>query len=185
MTGFLDLPYEVRQVVYQDVLATIIAARKRIFWVPDVLEKDVDHQVLAITYRRARDFRQQEHGPFVVFRYDCPTVNHRDIASLLSLAQTCQSLYNEISEFAWKAADFQVQGTLDMIRGLLGPRLALYMSVATKSSITSLELIISKPWKENSLEAMKEIVGMINTHLPALEVLTLSFPHVTLHVPRN
>lgn len=185
MTGFLDLPFEVRELVYKNVLATIIEGRKRIFWVPDVLEQDIEYQALAITYRRARDFRQQENGLCVVFRYDCPTVNHRDIVSLIFLAQTCHSLYNEVLKFAWKAVDFQVQGTLDMICGLLRPHLALHMSVAAKDSITSLELIINKPRRVDGLEYMKEIVGMINTHLPVLEVLTLSFPHVTLHVPGN
>ncbi|KAG9650135.1 hypothetical protein KCU95_g9867, partial [Aureobasidium melanogenum] len=183
MTGFLDLPHEVRKTVYNNVLEIIIAGRKRIFWVPDVLEQDINHQALDITYRRGRDFSPQEHGPFVWLGQEWPAAHHRDIASLMSLARTCQALHNEVSEFAWRASDFKVQGTLGMIHGLLGHRLAHHMSVVTKGFITSLELIIYKPWKTNGLEFMKEIVEMMNTHLPALEVLTLSFPHVTLPVP--
>ncbi|KAG9687250.1 hypothetical protein KCU95_g10886, partial [Aureobasidium melanogenum] len=59
------------------------------------------------------------------------------------------------------------------------------MSVVTKSFITSLELIITKPWEMDGLEAMKDVVQMINAHLPALEILTLRFPHVTLRVPAS
>ncbi|KAG9590776.1 hypothetical protein KCU77_g7416, partial [Aureobasidium melanogenum] len=183
MTGFLDLSFEIREIVYNNVLPTIIAGRSRIFWVPDVLEQDINHQGLAITYRKARNFRQQANGPFVAFRHNFPAIHHRDMTSLISLAQTCQFLYNEVSKLAWKVSDFKVQGTLDMIHGLLRLNLALCMSLVSKSSITSLELIINEPWKADGLKAMKEIVGVINTHLPALEVLTLSFPHVTLRVP--
>ncbi|KAG9552886.1 hypothetical protein KCU71_g13508, partial [Aureobasidium melanogenum] len=185
MTGFLDLPHEVRKIVYTNVLEIIIAGRKRIFWVPDVLEQNINHQALATTYRRGRDFSPQEHGPFVWLGQEWPAAHHRDIASLMSLARTCQALHNEVSEFAWKASDFKVQGTLDMIHELLGHRLAHHMSVVTKCFITSLKLIIYNPWKANGLEFMKEIVEMMNTHLPALEVLTLSFPHVTLHFPES
>lgn len=185
MTGILNLPLEVRKVVYNNVLATITAERKRIFWIPDVLEQNIDHKTLAITYRREKDFRPQEHGPFVWYGYEWPAVHHRDTTPLISLARTCKSLHKEVSDFAWKASDFRVQGTLDMIRGLLGPRLALCMPLVTKSSITSLELVLDKPWKVNDLEAVKEIVEMINTQLPALEALTLSFPHLTLHLPAS
>ncbi|KAH0265488.1 hypothetical protein KCU91_g11411, partial [Aureobasidium melanogenum] len=183
MTGSLDLPFEVREIIYNNVMPTIIAGRRRIFWVPDVLERDINHQAFTITYRKARNFRQQANGPFVAFRHNFPTIHHPDITSLISLAQTCQFLHKEVSKLAWKVSDFKVQGNLDMIRGLLCPRLALCMSLVSKSSITSLELIINEPWKTDGLEALKEIVEVINIHLPALEVLTLSFPHVKLHVP--
>ncbi|KAH0351723.1 hypothetical protein KCU83_g4104, partial [Aureobasidium melanogenum] len=183
MTGSLDLPFEIREIIYNNVMPTIIAGRRRIFWVPDVLEQDINHRAFAITYRKARNFRQQANGPFVAFRHNFPAIHHRDITSLISLVQTCQFLHKEVSKLAWKVSDFKVQVTLDMIRGLLRPRLALCMSLVSKSSITSLELIINEPWKTDGLEAMKEIVEVINIHLPALEVLTLSFPHVKLRVP--
>ncbi|CAD0085253.1 unnamed protein product [Aureobasidium mustum] len=183
MTGFLNLPFEVRKIVYDNVLANTVGEYKRVFWVPDILEKNIDHQTLAITYRRGSNFRRQGNGPFGAFGSECPAIHHRDTAPLISLARTCKSLHKEVSDLAWKASDFRVQGTLDMICGLLSPRLTLCMPLVTKSSITSLELVLDKPWKVNGLEAMEEIVEMINTHLPALEVLTLSFPHLTLHVP--
>ncbi|KAH0346591.1 hypothetical protein KCU81_g3879, partial [Aureobasidium melanogenum] len=185
MTGFLDLPYEVREIVYNKVLGIIIARRERILWVPDVLEQDINHQTLAITYRRARDFDSQEHGILLWIGDRWPAVRHRDIASFVSLARTCQALHTEVSRFAWKASDFKVEGSLDMIRELLRHRLALHMSVVTKSFITSLELIISEPWEMESLEAMKDIVQMINAHLPALAILTLRVPNVTLRVPAS
>ncbi|KAH0367130.1 hypothetical protein KCU65_g4831, partial [Aureobasidium melanogenum] len=183
MTGFLDLPYEVRKIVYNNVLPAIIAGRERIFWVPDVLEQNIDHQIYPITYRKAKNFREQANGPFFVFGHDFPAVHHRDISPLIRLAQTCHSLHQEVSKLVWKVSDLKVQGALGMICGLIRPHLALHMSVVTKNFLTSLDLIINEPWKMDSLDAMKEIVEMINTHLPALEVLTLSFPHVTLHVP--
>jgi hypothetical protein len=42
MTGFLDLPLELRNMVYKEVLKMIWVADDRIFWVPDASEVEIN-----------------------------------------------------------------------------------------------------------------------------------------------
>jgi len=87
-------------------------------------------------------------------------------------------LREETSELAWRHADLTAQGSFAMIRALLCPRLVLSMTTATRVSIKTLHLIIYAPWKKDGAQAMEQIVQIINSHLPQLERLTISYPHI-------
>jgi len=183
MTGFLDLPYELRYMVYDNLLRMRWIMDDRIFWVPEV---DINmHPTMAISRLKGEDFRPTG-GPYifrkrgtVVRGREYPTVNLYNITPLVSLARTSKILYKEVVKLAWSNSNLKVQGSLNMVCGLLGPRLALCISPLVKNCIQYLELGIFDPSHQENLQAMKEIVGLINTHLPTLRRLDLSFPHLT------
>lgn len=187
MTGFLNFPFELRYMVCDSLLEMIWVMDDRIFWVPDVLEVDINmHPTMAISRRQGEDFRPTG-GPFIFRKAGRPFIRGREypavslyyITPLVSLARTSKILYEEVSKLAWSHSDLKVQGTLHMVCGLLGPRLDLCMTPLIKNCIRYLELGIFDPSKRQGLQPMKEIVGLINTHLPALRRLDLSFPHLT------
>ncbi|KAH0291078.1 hypothetical protein M436DRAFT_67288 [Aureobasidium namibiae CBS 147.97] len=183
MTGFLDLPYELRYMVYDNLLEMRWAIGDRIFWVPEV---DINmHPAMAISRRKGEDFRPTG-GPYIFRKRgtvtrgrEYPTVNLYNITLLVSLARTSKILYKEVVELAWPNSNLKIQGTLNMVCGLLGPRLALCMSPLVKQCIEYLELGIFDPSDRDGVQPMKELVEIINTHLPALKRLDLSFPHRT------
>ena len=177
MTGFLDLPPELRNIIYNDVLQTIPTKNDPIVWLPDVLEVDIDkHPTIAISRLQITGLEYGRLSAGLQCQY--PSLYLRDIAPLVSLARTSKILHDEILQLAWSICNLEVRGTLDMICTLLGPRLALHTTPLIKSSIKTLELTIYNPWGLEGLHAMKEIVELINTHLPALERLDLSFPNL-------
>jgi hypothetical protein len=187
MTGFVDLPLELRMMVYNEVLKMIWVADDRIFWVPEVSEVDINKiPTIAISRRQGEDFRPTG-GPYIfrppAFFYrlgkEYPTVNLNYITPLVSLARTSKLLHNEVLSIAWSHSDLRVQGTLKMVCGLLGPRLALYMTPLIQNSITDLKLVIYNPSERGGYRAMKDIVGLINAHLPTLKRLDISIPHIT------
>lgn len=184
MTGLLDLPFELRYMVYGNLLEMRWITNDRIFWVPAV---DISmHPIMAISRQKGEDFRPTG-GPFIFRKNGRPFMRGREypavslyyITPLVSLARTSKILYEEVSKLAWSHSDLKIQGTLNMVCGLLGPRLASYMTPLTKNCIAYLELGIFDPSNREGLRPMKEIVGLINTHLPALRRLDLSFPHLT------
>jgi len=183
MTGFLDLPYELRYMVYDNLLEMRWIMDDRIFWVPGV--DIIMHPAMAISRRKGEDFRPTG-GPYIFRKRgtvtrgrEYPTVSLYNITPLVCLARTSKILYKEVVKLAWSNSNLKVQGSLNMVCGLLGPRLALCMSPLVKNCIEYLELGIFDPSYQENLQTMKEIVGLINTHLPALRRLDLSFPHLT------
>jgi hypothetical protein len=179
MTGFLDLPPELRLIVYANILETIKARDLDVFWTSDGLEVDLSMDSCIAIPKRMGKYRRRTMEPPKNKRRQNPSVSHRCITPLLSLAQTCKMLRHEVSEFAWYHSDLRAPGTLNEIRSLLASRLILSTMPIRKSSITDLKLTVSDLWEPDGRKAMKEIVRLLNTRLPELTVLELSVPHIT------
>jgi hypothetical protein len=181
MTGFLDLPHELRYIVYNSVLEMIIAENDRIFWGPKISGIQV---TIEITRRKGTSLRQSG-GALFYDSYWCPPVNLRDITSFVLLAQSCKFLHDEVLKFAWSNADITIQSTLRGLCHELRSRPTFSMTPLVRSCIGSLELIICNLYEKEDQQAMKEIVNLINTHLLALKRLNLSWPNVTLSFLNN
>jgi hypothetical protein len=181
MTGFLDLPLELRNMVYKNVLERIKAENHRIFWTFDGMKVD-SHMDRDIRFPRgdSRSCLGRVGRPSKYYHHQSSSVNHRDISLLVSLAQTCQTLYDEVLSFAWSNSDLKARGTLNEVCGLLAPRFTLSKTPIIKNSINSLELYIKNPWAQDSHKVMEEIM---NTQLPALTSLNLSVPHMISSPP--
>jgi hypothetical protein len=176
MARSLDLPLELRHIVYANILETIIAEGHRIFWPPHNLDIDVNMDG-AIT-KRIRQCYRLTGGPFITGGNSYSSISHRDMDPLIFLARPSKVLQDEVLQLAWSNSELKVQGKLNTACELLASRLSRSITPLVKSSIRSLELIIFDPWEREGLKTMKKIVGLINSHLPALENLDLSFPHI-------
>jgi hypothetical protein len=153
MTGSLCRPSFEAQEANPEVLKMIWVADDRIFWVPDASEVDINKDpTIAISRRQGEDFRPTG-GPFIfrppVYPYrlgkEYPAVNLNYITPLVSLARTSKVLHDEVLNIAWSHSDPKVQGTLNMVCGLLGPHLALCMTPLIRNSIRDLKLVIYNP----------------------------------------
>jgi hypothetical protein len=179
MTGFLDLPLELRDMVYNNVLERSKAGDHRVFWTFDGMKVD-SHMNLDIPFTRRSRRHFRVGRPSKNQRHRGSSVSHRDISLLVSLAQTCQTLYDEVLSFAWPNSDTKAQGTIEEVCGLLAPRFTLSKTPIIKNSIKSLDLFICNPWEQDSYKAMQEI---IKNHLPTLTRLDLSVPHMISSPP--
>jgi hypothetical protein len=99
MTGFLDLPLELRDMVYNNVLERSKAGDHRVFWTFDGMKVD-SHMDLEIPFTRRSRRHFRVGRPSKNQRHRGSSVSHRDISLLVSLAQTCQTLYDEVLSFA-------------------------------------------------------------------------------------
>lgn len=180
MTEFLDLPPELRYIIYNNVLETIIAENDRICWGPKVWKIDtVVKPTIPIKRVKISDIRPNGEA-FLLHGFWCPPVTHRDIACLVFLAQSCKFLYDEVLKFAWSNSDLAIQGTLNMIHHELSARVTFPMTTLIRSCMVSLELVTHDSYKLQDHKTMEAIVTLVNTHFPALKRLELRLPNTTL-----
>jgi hypothetical protein len=179
MTGFLDLPLELRYIIYDNVLETIIAENNRIFWGPKVWNADT-LQPVTTTERRKIEGIRPNGGAFLLHGFWCSPVTHRDIAYLVPLAQSCKFLYDEVLKFAWSNSDLAIQGTFTEIHHELSACVTFPMTTLIRSCMVSLELAIHNSYELRDHTTMEEIVTLVNTCFPALKRLEMRLPNIAL-----
>lgn len=180
MPQFLDLPPEVRIVIYHALIDSAVSERKRVAWMPDVLEKEISEKSTLVVSPRTLDWSAQQHGSHHFYANNCPALHHLDTGSVASLARTCELLREEIRPIAWKRADVVVQGRLPIIHALLETRFATTtMPSETKPFVQGLklELDAGKYMQPGDfMIVLKKIIYFVTRHLPSLKTLSISLP---------